>query len=294
MCMRACSVMPNSLWPMDCNLPSSSVHGIFQVRILKQFATSENSGDLSEPGIKSASLVFPLLEADIWQLHQNLEIGQKKSYLYLFFNVDLFSRWFFLSHIENVNFFLNCLKYFIPHGNNQRQRNQRSNCQHCIIDKTKEFQKKHLLLLYCLRQSLWLCRSQQTMENSSRYGNTRIPHLPPEKEKAMVPHSSTLAWKIPWMEEPGRLQSMRSLRVGHNWATSFSLSCIGEGNGNPLQWVLAWRIPGMEEPGGLSSLGSHRVRHDWSDLAAAAYWEICMWIKKQQLEPNMEQQTCSK
>ena len=51
----------------------------------------------------------------------------------------------------------------------------------------------------------------------------------------MATHSSTLAWKIPWMEEPGRLQSMGSLRVGHNWATSLSLSCIGEGNGNPLQ-----------------------------------------------------------
>jgi len=49
----------------------------------------------------------------------------------------------------------------------------------------------------------------------------------------MVPHSSTLAWKIPWMEEPGRLQSMVSLRVGHDWATS--LSCTGEGNGTPLQ-----------------------------------------------------------
>ena len=49
----------------------------------------------------------------------------------------------------------------------------------------------------------------------------------------MAPHSSTLDWKIPWMEEPGRLQSMGSLRVRHDWATS--LSCIGEGNGNPLQ-----------------------------------------------------------
>jgi len=39
-------------------------------------------------------------------------------------------------------------------------------------------------------------------------------------EKAMAPHSSTLAWKIPWTEEPGRLQSMGLLRVGHNWATS--------------------------------------------------------------------------
>ena len=56
-------------------------------------------------------------------------------------------------------------------------------------------------------------------------------------EKAVAPHSSTLAWKIPWTEEPGRLQSMGSLRVRHDWATSLSLSlsCIGGGNGNPLQ-----------------------------------------------------------
>ena len=51
----------------------------------------------------------------------------------------------------------------------------------------------------------------------------------------MATHSSTLAWKIPWTEEPGGLQSMGSLRVGHDWATSLSLSCIGEGSGNPLQ-----------------------------------------------------------
>ena len=42
-------------------------------------------------------------------------------------------------------------------------------------------------------------------------------------EKAMATHSSTLAWKIPWMEEPSRLQSMGSLRIGHDWATSLSL-----------------------------------------------------------------------
>ena len=53
--------------------------------------------------------------------------------------------------------------------------------------------------------------------------------------QAMAPHSSTLAWKISWMEEPGRLQPMGSLRVGHDWVTSLSLLCIGEGNGNPLQ-----------------------------------------------------------
>ena len=52
-------------------------------------------------------------------------------------------------------------------------------------------------------------------------------------EEEMATHSSTLAWKFPWTEEPGRLQSMGSRRVGHNWVTS--LSFIGEGNGNPLQ-----------------------------------------------------------
>ena len=87
-------------------------------------------------------------------------------------------------------------------------------------------------------------------------------------DKAMAPHSSTLAWKISWMEEPGRLQSMGSLRVGHHWATSlshFTFHAMATHSS-----VLAWRLPGTGEPGGLPSLGSHRVRHDWSDLAAAA------------------------
>ena len=53
----------------------------------------------------------------------------------------------------------------------------------------------------------------------------------------MAPHPSTLAWKIPWTEEPGRLQSMGSLKVGQTERlhSHFSLSCIGEGNSNPLQ-----------------------------------------------------------
>ena len=85
----------------------------------------------------------------------------------------------------------------------------------------------------------------------------------------MAPHSSTLAWKIPWTEEPGRLQSMGSLRVRHDWATSLSLSCIGGGNGNPLQYYCL-ENPRDGEPGGLLSMGSQRVGYDWSDLTAAA------------------------
>ena len=51
----------------------------------------------------------------------------------------------------------------------------------------------------------------------------------------MAPYSSTLAWKIPWTEEPGRLQSLGSLDTTEQLHFLFSLSCIGEGNGNPLQ-----------------------------------------------------------
>ena len=91
----------------------------------------------------------------------------------------------------------------------------------------------------------------------------------------MATHSSTLAWKIPQTEEPGRLQSMGSQRDGHDWATSLSisLSCIGEGNGNPLQ-CSCLDNPRDREAWWAPSMGSHRVGHDWSDLAAAA---IHLW-----------------
>ena len=92
-------------------------------------------------------------------------------------------------------------------------------------------------------------------------------------ETAVATHSSTLAWKIPWMEEPGRLQSMESLGVRtKRLHFHFSLSCIGEGNGNPLQCsCLENPTPtqGWGDPSGLPSLGAHRVGHDWSNSAAA-------------------------
>ena len=115
---------------------------------------------------------------------------------------------------------------------------------------------------------------------------------PLEKEKAT--HSSTLAWKIPRMEEPGRLQSVGSQWVGHNWATSLSHKCTyiyicmcmcvcGKQIHLPLQetWVWshgwedplekemvtrssvpAWEIPWTEKPGGLWSMWLQRVRHN--------------------------------
>ena len=124
------------------------------------------------------------------------------------------------------------------------------------------------ILRLCSLTLLWyICYYAQI--NIAILSSTQV-HM----QKALETHSSTLAWKITWTEESGRLQSMGSLRVPHNWATSLSLFTFHfhalEKEMATHSSVLAWRIPGMGEHGGLLSMGSHRVGHDWRDLAAAA------------------------
>ena len=95
----------------------------------------------------------------------------------------------------------------------------------------------------------------------------------------MAPHSSTLAWKILWMEEPGRLQSMGS--EGRTRLSDFTFTFhfhALEKKMATYSSVLAWRIPGTGEPGGLPSMGSHRVGHEWRDLAAAAAPPCCSYF----------------
>ena len=92
-----------------------------------------------------------------------------------------------------------------------------------------------------------------------------------------------LAWKIPWTEEPGRLQSIGSRNVRHDWATSLSLSCIGEGNGNPLQCSC------LENPrdGGAwwaAVYGVAQSRTRLSDLAAAALFQLYTLMYKKHLK----------
>ena len=102
-------------------------------------------------------------------------------------------------------------------------------------------------------------------------------------EKAMAPHSSTLAWKIPWMEEPGRLQSMGSLSRARlsNFTFTFHFLALEEEMATHSS-ILAWRIPGTEEPSGLPLWGRTEsdtteatyqqqqisFRMDWLDLLA--------------------------
>ena len=84
-----------------------------------------------------------------------------------------------------------------------------------------------------------------------------------ETEKAMAPHSSTLAWKIPWMEESDRLQSMgvsKSQTSLSDFTFTFHFHALEKEMATHSS-VLAWRIPGTGEPDGLLSMGSHSVRH---------------------------------
>ena len=120
-------------------------------------------------------------------------------------------------------------------------------------------------------------------------------------EKAMAPHFSTIAWKIPWTEEPGRLQSMGLLRVGHDWVTSLSLFAF-------MHWRRKWQptpvfLPGESQDGGawwstvygvtqsptrlkwLSSSSSKRLTHTHHLIVytsfLAFHWMACpcWWIR---------------
>ena len=93
----------------------------------------------------------------------------------------------------------------------------------CWIIQKATVPGKHLFLLY------WLVKGQT--------------------EKTMASHSSTLAWKIPWMEEPGRLQSMGSRRIGHNWATLLSLFTF-------MHWRRKWQPTPVFLPGEFQGWGS--------------------------------------
>ena len=87
----------------------------------------------------------------------------------------------------------------------------------------------------------------------------------------MASHSNTLAWEIPWTEEPGRLQSMGSLSRTRlsNFTFTFHFHAVEKEMATHSS-VLAWRTPGTGKAGGLPSMGLHRVGQYCRDLASAA------------------------
>ena len=80
-------------------------------------------------------------------------------------------------------------------------------------------------------------------------------------EREMATHSSTLAWSIPWTEEPGGLLSVGSHRVGHDGSDLAYMYALERETATHSS-ILAWRIPGTEEPTGLPSMGLHGIGHN--------------------------------
>ena len=112
----------------------------------------------------------------------------------------------------------------------------------------------------------WL--NNNKIQNEEQYGQRKQkkPSVNPYLEKAMAPHSSALAWKIPWTEEPGRLQSMGSWKVRHDWATSLSLFTF-------MHWRRKWQPTPVFLPGESQGWGSLVGCHLWgcteSDMTEA-------------------------
>ena len=136
-----------------------------------------------------------------------------------------------------------------------------------------------------IRESYSIRGSQQTQEITIHIraitGSTEKEHLIKPRggsEKAMATHSSTLAWEIPWTEEPGGLQSMGSRRLDtiERLHFHFSLSCIGEGNGNPLQCSC------LENP------------KDGGDWWAAVYGVAQSWTRLMRLSSSISSSRCSR
>ena len=114
--------------------------------------------------------------------------------------------------------------------------------------------RSQLLLLACVRQYQPCVQKaegyfRQWQEADGNLRSVFIEQLACSSEKATAPHSSTLAWKIPWAEEPGGLQSMGSQGVGRDWATSLSLFTF-------MHWRRKWQPTSVSLPGESQGRGS--------------------------------------
>ena len=161
----------------------------------------------------------------------------------------LFSLWYiiFYWNTVGVQYLIVLLLHILWNKNNHHNKSINSN--HCPQIKYYNIREHYPYTIYYILVTYLLCNSRFIFS-----------------EKAMAPHSSTLAWKIPWMEEPGELQSMGLLWVGHDWATSLSLFTF-------MHWRRKWQptpgfLPG-ESQGWGSLVGCHLWGHTELDMTEA-------------------------
>ena len=202
--------------PMDCSPPSSSVHEILQARILELVA-------------------IPFSMASSWLRDQtciSCITGR-------FFTAEPLGKLLFLSSRDQVRLLHGAggAHKFVFSG---KEKNIEGPGDH-LEDPPKYTGSSES------NNNLWRAEDAhlKVLKNVHRIRTNLIGFT----EKAMAPHSSTLAWKIPWAAERGRLQSMGSLRVGHDWATSLSLF-------TSMHWRRKWKPTPVFLPGESQGRGS--------------------------------------
>ena len=164
----------------------------------------------------------------------------------------------------------------VPDFSEWENRNQKPKEREVNRNNLQKHPQESLAKYWCIHS--W-CKTPTGWLIPRVHRRMEIIRIPISLTKAMATHSSTLAWKIPWMEEPDRLQSMGSLGVGHDWVTS--LSHIGEGNGNPLQYSFlenprdggAWQgaIYGVAQSQTRLKRLSSSSNHDWKRMKTFSF-----------------------
>ena len=134
----------------------------------------------------------------------------------------------------------------------------------------------HFVVIVQLLSHVWLFATSWATAHQASLSSTIFRSLfkfMSIEGKAMAPHLSTLAWKIPWMEELGRLQSMGSLRARHTEQLhfDFSLSCIGEGNGNALQCSCLENRRTSAPGSAVSGVTQSRTRLKWLSSSSSKF-----------------------
>ena len=155
-------------------------------------------------------------------------------------------KWMSLSHVRLYNPMDSSLSFFSVHGGSPGQNTGVGS--HYLLQGIFPTQVLNPSFPHCRR--ILYCLGHQGSPIVTHSINSVYMSIPiSQSEKAMAPHSSTPAWKIPWTEEPGRLQSMGLQRVGHNWATSLSLFTF-------MHWRRKWQPTLVFLPGESQGLGS--------------------------------------
>ena len=217
--------------PMDCSLPGSSVHGISQAKILKWVAISFSRWS-SQPRD------WTCISCIVGRFFTTEPLG-KPFYRYMCICICVYVYM--------------CILFF----------NWKKTALQCCVGfcHTKNVIQPQLYIYHLLPKPppLTLSSSSRSLERARPGSLSLAEGAAPTSyftndcvyilEKAMAPHSSALAWKIPWMEEPCRLQSMGSLRVRHDWATSLSLFTF-------MHWRRKWQPTPVLLPGESQGWGS--------------------------------------